>query len=240
MKDDEKGYIVVETTLSFVLLILLAFSILTLVNISVVQAKVHTAITETANTISMYSYVLNVTGADQKIEGIHAKGRSIDGKVDELENNINSLINGINTLNVEQMSEGAGATANIVTDLSGEIQENPMVILDYMLHKGSEVIEQEVVKSLVEMHLTTNTIDGETLTGDEYLKSFDVIDGIDGLNFSETEFLTNGDIKIVVNYNIKYEFGNLPLPFDPKLNITQSAKTKLWLGGRGEGYGYEQ
>ena len=53
MKRDEKGYIVVETLLAFVLYLLAMLSILSLVNISVVQSRIHYAITEACESISM-------------------------------------------------------------------------------------------------------------------------------------------------------------------------------------------
>ena len=56
MRQDQRGYIVVETIGSFLLFTLLIVSILTMINIVTVQARVHAALTQACETVSMYSY----------------------------------------------------------------------------------------------------------------------------------------------------------------------------------------
>ena len=58
IKKDENGHIVVETVGAFIPLVLLMISILSLVNIVTVQARIHYAMTQTAEKISIYSYAL--------------------------------------------------------------------------------------------------------------------------------------------------------------------------------------
>ena len=62
MRKDENGYIVVETIGAFTLFVFFVASILALINIVALQARVHNAITQAAQTVSMYSYVLELTG----------------------------------------------------------------------------------------------------------------------------------------------------------------------------------
>jgi len=57
MKKDQHGYIVVETIGAFMLFVFFVASILMLINIVAVQARVHNAITQAAETVSMYSYI---------------------------------------------------------------------------------------------------------------------------------------------------------------------------------------
>ena len=58
------------------------------------------------------------------------------------------------------------------------------------------------------------------------------------LQGNDSQLLTSeGNVKIVVQYDVDYHFGALVLPFDqPKLHVTQEVMTKAWLGGEGEGY----
>ena len=67
MKRDQGGYIVVETIACFTLFVFLMMSILSLINIVTVQARVHYAITQAAETLSMYSYTLDAMGAAEKL-----------------------------------------------------------------------------------------------------------------------------------------------------------------------------
>jgi hypothetical protein len=77
MKKDENGYIVVETIGSFTLFVLFMASILTLINVTTVQARVHYALTQTANELATYSYVVHAseiadTGFMENLDAITA------------------------------------------------------------------------------------------------------------------------------------------------------------------------
>ena len=82
MRQDQRGYIVVETIGSFLLFTLLIVSILTMINIVTVQARVHAALTQACETVSMYSYVLDLTGAASHIQNNSAKAGKVQGQVD--------------------------------------------------------------------------------------------------------------------------------------------------------------
>ena len=57
MGKDERGYIVLETISAFLLFTLLVIAILIIISIVTVQARIHYAITQTCETVSMYSYL---------------------------------------------------------------------------------------------------------------------------------------------------------------------------------------
>ena len=62
MHQNDGGYIVVETISCFLLFVFLNLSILSLINIVTVQARVHYALSQAAESVSMYTYVLNQMG----------------------------------------------------------------------------------------------------------------------------------------------------------------------------------
>ena len=71
------------------------------------------------------------------------------------------------------------------------------------------------------------------MSSDEYLS------GVRVVNFELSDCLIvdrNGNVKLTAKYEIEYTFGALKLPFGPTLKVTQTAITKAWLGGSGEGY----
>ena len=92
MRKDEKGYIVVETLIAFTLYLLAILSILSLVNISVVQSRVHYAITEACESISMYSYVFQATGQAKHITGLSGKAATAEANAGEVVSNLNKII----------------------------------------------------------------------------------------------------------------------------------------------------
>lgn len=273
MKKDEGGYIVVETILCFVLFVLLMLSILSLVNIVAVQARMHYAMTQTAQTLSMYSYVLDVTGADEHIKNSAKRAEEMRGKGDALKTNMNTVIGGLNTLFAREDSSGltpaevknwideeTGAVKQVVQGGSGAITEvkgwvsdtieSPHTalqnVLNYALNTGGSVAVSEVLmEPLVKHYLSNGLMDGTS-----YLKAA----GVKELHFynlnplamrqnadGTLEFATggqnstlmdsDGNIWITVNYVMDYSFGALPLPFAPELKISQTVKTKAWLGG---------
>ena len=66
IRKDERGYIALETIGSFVPLFLLISSILLLVDVAATQARVHYALTQTAEEMSIYSYLAE-KGTDEQL-----------------------------------------------------------------------------------------------------------------------------------------------------------------------------
>jgi len=185
IRSDEKGYIVVETVGTFVPFMLLVISILSLVNIVTLQARVHYALTQAANTLSMYSYVLEAVGAADKL-------------------------------------------ISLDKDRVGDADSMIAAIISYAANESRNELCESFVRPLVIKYLANGD-----MSGDEYLRSIKVT----SFEFTDSVVIDkNGDVKLSVKYEVGYTFGLLPLPFDPALSITQTAVTKAWLGGSGEGY----
>ena len=250
MKRDERGYIVVETIGSFLLFVLLITSILSIINIVTIQARIHYAVTQTAETLSMYDYVLHVTGADTHLKNSSAKAGKVQGQIDEMKGNINDVISGIERLQPKEIGTAGKAAVNQAKGWMDQAEADPegMIqdVLNYALNQGGNAAFGTMLRPLVGHYLTNNG-----MSGDEYLRTFRVIDGLEGLEFYDfsTFDLTkqgntgstfmdqDGNIRIRVEYDVDYTFGALMIPFkEPKLHITQIVQTKAWLGGLGEGY----
>jgi len=229
MRRDQRGHIVVETIGSFMMFVLLVVSILSLVNIVTLQARLHYALTQSAETLSLYSYVFKITGTAGQLEG----GAGISAA--DFSGSMASLISGLEGLAPGAAGRNGEAAANIDVGWPDDPQEAMRLLLDYGLDESKNALAQEtIIRPLLGRYLSNGA-----MSGDEYLRSVNVIGGLGGLAFSPGGSALvdeNGDVKLVVNYEIAYKFGALPLPFGPKLRITQTAKTKAWLGGRGEGY----
>jgi len=223
MREDDDGYIVVETVGTFIPFILLVVSILSLVNIVTLQARVHNALTQTANTLSTYSYVLKATGAADSL-------MIADSKASSTGESINAVMNGIAFL-----SKGGGYDASAGTralsaaeELVGDPRTMVQNFANYGLGELRSLASEQLVRPLVGRYLAN----GEA-SGDEYLKSVKVVN----FNYRDCIIIDrNGNIKLTVDYEVEYTFGALRLPFGPTLKITQSVVTKALLGGSGAGY----
>ena len=276
MRKDERGTILIEFVGSFLLFFLLIMSILSLINICVLQARVHYALTETADTISMYGYLLHVTGADGHLMQISDTGsqvrtayNQVSGDVNQASDDINKIFNGLGDLSlnsVEQISGDVGSVTDDVKAVASAASDDPIGALKTLaragLNEGLNAAFGALLKPLVGHYLSNGGGESSVQTADDYLKSFGVSDGVDGLTFytlslpgyippqggdplghlntisddDSTLLNGNGDVRITVQYQVDYAFGGLQLPFAPKLTITQSVMTKMWLGGEGDGY----
>lgn len=243
MKQRDGGYIVVETIGSFLLLVLLMISILSLINITVVQVRIHYAMTQAAQTLSMYGYVLDVTGAAGHITNLASNADQVQGEIDEFRENLDGMLDGIESLSPDQIGASGEAVLNQaqgwVDDTVSDPKETLRLLLNYGLQEAENAVFSALVKNLVGHYLANGG-----MTGDEFLRAFGVEDGLDGLTFYDFDGTSNdsvmldanGDLRLAVRYEVQYSFGALPLPFDPVLKVSQTVKTKVWLSGNGEGY----
>ncbi|MDL2234029.1 hypothetical protein LJC63_10705 [Ruminococcaceae bacterium OttesenSCG-928-L11] len=225
---DEQGYIVVETVGGFTLFILLITSILMLVNIVSVQNRVHYAVTQTAQEISMYCYALEVTGVADKLIGYSETADKVRGEISGFKDSLEGVIGGIENLSPADVTKSAEEGGD---QLDGWIQ-NPKQTLMEFLQLGADELKTFAFRNLSEM-LFKKYIVSEGVSYEQFQTNWGIIDGFD---FSGTQFLAQSeDIEIVVTYKVDYTFGALPLPFT-ELTISHTAKTRAWLGGDGETY----
>lgn len=248
---DEDGYIVVETVGAFIPFVLLVVSILSLVNIVTVQARVHYALTQAASTFSTYCYTLEVLGIANRLTALSNKADRVADEANAMRDDINDTFGGINSV-----SAFFGAVANsgsIAERASGwgeDIISDPQAALRLLMSYGLSELRnkffEEMARPLVGRYLAQNG-----MTGDEYLRSVGVVNrvtGMSGLNALELHRFINmghgnsvlidaeGNVQLIAQYEIEYTFGKLPLPFSPTIRITQTVVTKAWLNGSGKGY----
>ncbi len=261
-KGSEGGYIVVETIVAFTLFVFLTISILSLINIVAVQARIHYAITQAAETISMYSYTLDAMGVSEHMMQSSKRGEAVSKEIGDFQKNVNGVIDSIEKLNISGIKANGNALYQQGSEVASRVKDDPkdvfQNVMNFGLQKAGSAGFGALVRPLVGRYLGNGS-----LSGDEYLKAFHVEGGLNGLEFSTFDILgfdtdtfrvtaaprddsvlltSSGDIRIVVSYKIDYTFGVLPLPFRGNngsktcLNVTQEVVTKAWLGGNGEGY----
>ena len=248
---DEDGYIVVETIGAFVPFVLLVVSILSLINIVAVQARVHYALTQAANTLSMYSYTLEVLGVANDMTTLDNKAYKVASEIGAIKNDINSVLSGLDSLsNISGALESGGNAANRVFGWGEEAAGDPKTALQYLMNYGANELRGLVIEAMARPLVGRYLANGN-ISGDTYLARAGVINkrtGARGLYALEFYQFSNaglgnsmlidkdGNVKLVAQYEILYTFGRLPLPFKPTLRITQTVVTKAWLNGSGKGY----
>lgn len=235
----ERGSLTVEALL-FLIPFMCAF--LTLVNIArFVQAEVliHHAITQTAKQISTYSYVMTKTGISVMMQKTNEKSKKFQadtkktvdsvvgffGAVGELGNGNPESIPG-NIVNVAEKAKEADAA---VTDYFNDPKE---IMYGALAMAKSEVrgtamtwVAGSITKTYVRQSILKISDDP-----DQYLKAIGIVDGMAGLDFSESEWMTNGAGKGNVDIVVTYKMKNLLFPdFDlGEHEFCQCASTLTW------------
>ena len=239
MKNDQKGYIVVETIGAFLLFVFFVSSILMLINITAIQARVHNAITQAAETVSMYSYVLELAGVSDLKQGISGRADKAGAQAQNFVDNIDAVVDGIKNLSPSEVQSGV----NGASDQAQQWLDDPKEFLSLASNFGIEQLTNAGFGSLIRP-LIGHYLNNGTESGDAYLRRMNVIDGLDGLSFyrfdlsnaNDSSFMNaDGDLTISVEYSVEYGLG-LPLPFESKLTIRQLVRTRPWGSGSGEGY----
>jgi len=245
-KNNTGGYIVVETIGTFVPFVLLVVSILSLVNIAAVQARVHNALTQAANNISMYCYTLEILGIANELTTLDSKASRVIEAADSVKNDISSILLGFDSMS----GAGARGVMNRVFGSGEEAAGDPKKVLQQIMYYGINELRAAAFEELLRPLIGRYLGNGE-ISGDEYLITAGVVNritgarGLDALEFHRFGSLglkgsalidKDGNVRINVEYEILYRFGSLPLPFSPTLRVTQTVVTKAWLNGSGKGY----
>ena len=249
MEVKNDGYIVVETIGAFIPFILIISMILSLVNIVTMQTRVHYAMTQAANTLSMYCYTLEAMNVAGKLEKTNSDADTVRSEIDEVKTDINGVVTALRSLSFTDVGVHGKNLANKLSVFGGDIADHPDKVIDslvsFAIDNGASALLEILVRPLVGRYLSNGSENGN-----EYLKRVNVAKGLSGLEFYEFDtFKLNsvghrnsvlvdktGSVKLIVQYKVEFKIGNLKLPFDPTLKVTQTVATKAWLGGKGKGY----
>ena len=251
MRRDEHGYIVVETVGAFIPFVLLMVAILSLINIVAVQTRVHYALTQAANTFSMYSYSLEVLGVANDLTTLSNKAERVSSEAGKMRDDINAVLSGVESFsrlfsssdNIGNIADRAyGWGEDIVGDPKGTLQ----LIMNFTIDELRNKVFEEMARPLIGRYLANGG-----MTGNEYLLRAGVVNGdtgkkgLEALEFFRLENLgrgdsvlidANGNVKLTVEYGIEAMLAGMHMPFRPTLHITQTVITKAWLNGSGKGY----
>jgi len=221
---DERGTILIEFIGSFLLFFLLMMSILSLINIVTAQARVHYALTETANTLSMYGYAYSI--ADRWLGDTKDTLKDINDTMDfisKFRSGFAPWKNSAPASSLQAVTGFLGDSDVTKTAMRHIIDE----LILYNLSAGGQSGE-DYLRSVRITKLNLTSLSG----ADDYSSAggHHIPVGNSASRFPDAQ----GNIKLTVTYVIDYSFMGLPIPFNPQLKITQSVMTKIWY--QNEGY----
>ncbi len=254
-----KGALTVEATIIMPLFICVILSFALFIKIVYTQNIIQHAINETANELAVYSYLYSVSGLQKLHDNVKDK---LEENSKPAEEQINSIVDTLNYLNNAKDAvkkaykdlnnndlEKLESDLEDIKDLSKEVAlkgkdlkdkleialKNPkeqVIAYASLLANGAfEDLKGElaapVVRLMCKKHIGSDEIDA-----DKRLKSLGVVNGLSGLDFSETKILNDKkNIDIIVRYKVE---SGLPINFLPDLYFIQRAKVRAWLNGDGK------
>ena len=252
--NNESGSVTIEATISLSAFMFAIVTLLTIVNICLVQSRMSYAINTTAKELSQYSYLYSLTGLNQSQKAIYDAGKTNTQQLDSILEDINSVYNEIENLgNTGNQSpsvegildswdsikniQGAGSSLyDTMKDIASDPKELMFGIVKLATNEGMDLAKSRLIaaplsKVMCQKHLVDEK-DGDV---EAYLKSLGVVANpngsyLDGLDFSQSTLFPNGssEITVTVSYDVKV----IPLlPLDFSFHFEQTAITQGWLCG---------
>lgn len=197
-REREKGAIVVEATISLTAFVFAMLTILSLVDIAYVQAKMSVALNSAAKEISQYSYLyykFNLDEFDASLsDGTENSKKTVENTIDgigEVVDSLSEVENSISARDFDTMfsaiKKGAGSANDVVNMYADQISEDPKgFIVGMGKLAGSELKEEAKVvlgQVLAKAFMKKNLKAFSEQDPDAFLKKYHVVDGMDGLDF---------------------------------------------------------
>jgi len=201
----------------------------------------------------MYCYTLEVLGVANELTTLDNKANRFASEAEAFRNDVGAVLDGINSASglggvLGSAGDATGRAFSWAEDAAGDPKAALQLIMNFGLNELRDQVAEPLIRPLVGRYLASGG-----MTGDEYLRKAGVVNtisapgkkGIDALVFSQLRYSgghsttlidRDGNVRLVVEYEIEYTFGGLPLPFGPTISITQEVITKAWLNGSGPGY----
>lgn len=232
-KDTCRGALTVEVLL-FLIPFMMAF--LTIINAGrFVQSEmlIHHAITQMAKQISAYGYVLTKTNITDQMISTNNKSSKFktdaSNTVDSVKNFSNSVSDFTTTGDLQSVIDSGNAA---YTQLSDFFSDPDAIATGVMSMVKSDIRGAAMTYVAGELSRASikNSIGKVNDDVDTYLTNLGIVDGLSGLDFSQTKWISvgegKGDVQIVVTYTMK---NNIFPQFDfGEYEVRQCASTLMW------------
>lgn len=247
-ENKESGAIIVEATISLSFFIFTMFIIYSIVDICYIQARMNIALSYAAQNISQYSYLYYKTGTSEVVQKNSDNASAAKSTINEVKDGLGSLQGAIGATydsansgdlqgtidGINQTLETGKADKQLAQNIYQSIKKAPgaaafslaSVAIEYAGNKACDMIGAGMGKAFAAQNLQNGVLDT-----DQFLKKYHVVDGVNGLDFSDTTYLSNDthdDVFLRCKYTVQVPFSkwiDIPLEFEAK------AHTRAWGAG---------
>ena len=259
IKDNERGAVIIEATLSLTAFVFAIVMILSIVNLCTAQTKIAYAINTTAREISQYSYLYSLTGLNDRQKELYGAGVEGTSAVEKVLTDINTVYNEIENLgntglssedNIEDILKAwdkvEGSVGNIANagasleNTVSEIASDPKNLL-FGIAKLAASETFDLVKSrliaapLAKIMCKRHLVDEKDGDPEAFLQHCGIVPNstgsyLNGLDFSQSELFPYGSD--VIRINVQYDVKVVALlPINVIYHFNQTAITHGWLAG---------
>ncbi len=240
------GAMTVEAALILPVLLCAFFTVVFFIKAVYTYELIGHALNETASEMASAGYLYHISG----IRDIHDTVRNgIGDKSDVFKNQVDSVFDAYNSLksienSVKQGSDGSADSAGLIANAEEQFQsiinqaesvvsdplEEVKSIACYIAGGVFDDAKTQLFTPITKLYMKKYLVTESVADADERLRSLNIVDGFDGLDFSESSFLSDSGeyIDIVVRYRLNLA---LPVKFTPDLEFVQRARVKAWMGG---------
>lgn len=255
----ENGSVTIEATISLSTFMFAIVTILTIVNICIVQSRMSYALNTTAKEISQYSYLYSLTGLNDSQSQLYNAGVEGTKDISQILGDINTVYNEIENLgqtgnqspdniddimsawdsavgSVENIEAAGSSLYNSISDIASDPKNLMFGIAKMAASEGFDLVKSRLIaaplaKTMIKKHLV-NSDDGDV---DSYLKFLGVVPSangsyLDGLDFTQSTLFPYGSNEIRINVSYDVKVIAL-LPIDFSFHFNQTAVTNGWLAG---------
>lgn len=217
----KKGSVTIEAALVLPIFLCVVISVVFLIKTVYTHELIQHAITATADEMAASGYVFHISGLRDLNTELDS---GMEHRAQIFKNHINTVFDSVDSLGrILDIHETVDAVAsNSVDELKN--------IASLLASSVYDDLKTELFTPLVKLKIKKYMTSGSEQDVDERLRTLNVENGFNGLDFKESCFLNdeNNDIDIIVKYRI-----NLPVPVKilPNIEIVQRASAKAWMGG---------
>ena len=261
----EKGMMTVEGVLSLVPFIIVILGIISFINIFTVHNKIQYALYQMGSELTCYTYfyqALGIRAGDLKLkEDMDVNTEKLDGAIGDLEEFLSQIgsfedsisqaadrpvSGGANLDDILNQGQEVGNQGAGLAQTARDLMSDPKALLRGFIYLGAEKAENVAKSFLLEIisnglmgvYLDSDFSRYQPMTADAYLRYYGVRNGMDGLDFGESQLFSDDKyrmIDIVVEYDIEVYILKLFLR-DPTIHVVQRCSMPAWLDGDGVTY----
>ena len=256
-KTGEEGLLTVEAILGLVPFILVILGIISFIDIFAVHNKIQYAMHQMGNEISAYTYFYEALGIRSADLGLKADADKQTEPLDKTLDDLSSFLEQVGQFedDLSGISSGSSSVSGTIesgnkgqqlANSAGALISDPKQLLRSIVYLGIEKGEQKaktwllgcISNGMFQVYLDESFAKHRPMSADEYLIHYGVKDGINGLDFKNSSFLSDDQyrmIDLVVEYDIEVYFFKLFLK-DPTIHVVQRCEVPAWLDGDGVTY----